>query len=484
MRLWASGLAAAAVMASGTPASAEWLRAETDNFVVYGEGRQDDLRRHAESLERFDALMRRQFGIGPAEGARKLPVYLVHTRSELREIHPGLPETAAGFYSAGEIDVYSALNRRGGDDVLLHEYAHHFMYQNFPGAYPGWFVEGFAEFFMTATVENADAIKVGYFNQNRLNVLNHVAWIPMETLLTAHPRQLQQRYERVAFYSQSWLLTHYMLTDPDRRRGLDAYLAAVGRGAPEAEALKTHLGHDYASLEAALRAYLRGRMGYAEVDLSDVHPDIRFESLPASADRLLFDSLTIRYPKSPEEVRTLLPRVRADAARFPDDPLALTTLARAEFRWGDAEAGETALSRALSVAPADAEALQLAASRRITQSEAATDEAARLTLVNEARGYLARALETAPTDYRIYLDLARTRRGATGYPTENDLQTWRLATAYAPQVMSIRREAAQALTEGGRPDEARSLLQSVANDPHSEPQTAPPQTTPQSSDAS
>ena len=98
--------------------------------------------------------------------------------------------------------------------------------------------------------------------------------------------------------------------------------------------------------------------------------------------------------------------------------------------------------------------------------------------------YLARALETAPTDYRIYLALARTRRGATGYPTENDLQTWRLATAYAPQVMSIRREAAQALTEGGRPDEARSLLQSVANDPHSEPQTAPPQTTPQSSDAS
>src|SRR3546814_7405192 len=40
------------------------------------------------------------------------------------------------------------------------------------------------------------------------------------------------------------------------------------------------------------------------------------------------------------------------------------------------------------------------------------------------------------------------------------------------------------MIEGGRPDEARSLLQSVANDPHSEPQTAPPQTTPQSSDRS
>lgn len=475
MRVGAIVSAAAVAMAAATPANAEWLRAETDNFVVYGEGRPDDLRRHAEKLERFDAMMRRQFGIGAAEGARKLPVYLVYTGRELREIHPGLPEGAAGFYSASEIDVYAALNRRSGDDVLLHEYAHHFMYQNFPGAYPGWFTEGFAEFFMTATVENADAVKVGYFNQGRLNVLNHVAWIPMETLLTARPRQLQQRYARAAFYSQSWLLTHYLVMDPERRRGLDAYLAAVGRGTPEAEALKTHLGHDYASLEAALRAYLRGRMGYAEADLSDVHPEVRFAALPASADRLLFDSLTIRYPKSPQEIQELLPRIRADAAPYPEDPLALTTLARAEFQWGDAEAGEAALAKVLSITPDDPEALQLAANRRVMQSREATDEAARLILVNEARGYLARAVQAAPTDYRIYLALARTRRGATGYPNDNDLQTWRLAVAYAPQVMGIRQEAAEALRAGGREDEARAVLQAVANNPHSDGRTALPE---------
>lgn len=286
---------------------------------------------------------------------------------------------------------------------------------------------------------------------------------------------MQQRYARAAFYSQSWLLTHYLVMDPDRRRGLDAYLAAVGRGTPEAEALKTHLGHDYASLEAALRAYLRGRMGYAEVDLSDIHPEVRFTALPASADRLLFDSLTIRYPKSPQEIQDLLPRIRADAAPYPEDALALTTLARAEFQWGDAGAGEAALAKALSVAPDDAEALQLAASRRLMQSREATEEAARLALVNEARGHLARAVQAAPTDYRIYLALARTRRGANGYPNDNDLHTWRLAVAYAPQVMGIRLEAAEALKAGGREDEASALLQAFANNPHSDGRAPAPE---------
>jgi Tfp pilus assembly protein PilF len=457
-------LGAAALLLSAQAAQAEWRRAETANFLVYGEGSENDLRRHAERLERFDALLRRQFNLSPMEGVRKLPVYLVYTNSDLRQVNPHLGESAAGFYSASETDVYSVLNRRGGDDILFHEYAHHFMFQNFPGGYPGWFTEGFAEFFMTASVDNPDKVTLGYFNPGRLRTLNEVEWIPVEQLLTRRPQMLDDRRVRWAFYAQSWLLTHYLFMDAERRRGLDAYLAAVAQGTPPVEALQTHLGHTPDSLEKALKAYLRGTMNYAEVRMDEVSPAMTFQTLPASADRMLLDSLHIRYPVADEDTQALLQKVRADAARFPGDRLALVTLGRAEMNWGDAAAGEAALEQALAVAPDDPEALQLLARARIKAGDDAP--AARAQKYVEAQGYLARALQADPTDYRIYLALARIRRIADSYPNDNDLQTWRLAVAYAPQVMSARAQAADALLRVGQREEAAVMLAPVANNPH------------------
>lgn len=457
-------LGVTALLMSGQTAQAEWRRAETANFLVYGEGSENDLRRHAERLERFDALLRRQFGLQPVEGVRKLPVYLVYTRGDLQRVNPNLPEGAGGFYSASETDVYSVLNRRGGDDILFHEYAHHFMFQNFPGGYPGWFTEGFAEFFMTASVDNPNRVTVGYFNPGRLQTLNEIEWIPLEQLLTSRPRTFEDRRSRWAFYAQSWLLTHYMFMDAERRRGLDAYLTATGQGAPPLEALQTHLGHTPDSLETALKTYLRGSMNYAELRMDDLRPAISFQTLPASADRMLLDSLNIRYPKAEADAQTLLQKVRRDAARFPGDRLALVTLGRAELTWGDAAAGESALMQALSIAPNDAEALLLLARARIKAGDEAPDIRART--YAEAQGYLARALQTEPTDYRIYLALARIRRIADSYPNDNDLQTWRLAVAYAPQVMSARAQAAEALLKAGQSEEAAIMLAPVANNPH------------------
>ena len=460
-------LGAAALLLSAQTAQAEWRRAETANFLIYGEGSETDLRRHAERLERFDALLRRQLSVPPMEGGRKLPVYLVYTNSDLRQTNPNLPKGAAGFYSASETDVYSVLNRRSGDDILFHEYAHHFMFQNFPGGYPGWFTEGFAEFFMTTGVDNPDKVRVGYFNPGRLHTLNEVPWISVEQLLTSRTRDLETQPARQAFYAQSWLLTHYMFMDPARRQGLDAYLAATAQGMPPVEALQTHLGHTPDSLEKALKAYLRGNMGYAELSLDATSPAMTFQTLPASADRMLLDSLAIRYPKSDAEAQGLLQKVRSDAGRFPGDRLALVTLGRAEMNWGDATAGEAALMQALTVAPDDAEALQLLARARIKAGDDAPDTRAERYV--EAQGYLARALQTAPTDYRIYLALARIRRIADSYPNDNDLQTWRLAVAYAPQVMSARAQAADALLKVGQRDEAAVMLAPVANNPHGGP---------------
>lgn len=181
---------------------------------------------------------------------------------------------------------------------------------------------------------------------------------------------------------------------------------------------------------------------------------------------MLLYSLRSRYPQSPEDAAALLERTRADAARYPQDRLALVTLGRAELQWGDTTAGEAALNSALTVAPEDAEALRLLADARLKASDEKQDPAERARLVREARGYLARALDADPTDYRIFAALARSRRDAVDYPNANDLETWRLAVAFAPQVMRLRLEAAEAMTKGGEVEEAAELLAVVANSPH------------------
>ncbi|MFO0371568.1 MAG: hypothetical protein ACK5Z7_03635 [Brevundimonas sp.] len=53
MRVLTKGLASAAAAASlmlGTPALAEWKRAESPNFIVYSRGGEGALRRYVESL--------------------------------------------------------------------------------------------------------------------------------------------------------------------------------------------------------------------------------------------------------------------------------------------------------------------------------------------------------------------------------------------------------------------------------------------------
>ena len=110
------------------------------------------------------------------------------------------------------------------------------MYRNFPGAYPAWFREGFAEFFMTATVTADGRATVGRSSPMRIQTLNSVRWLPMGEVLSSGFDETR-RTQRAAFYAQSWLLMHWVLTDPERRRRMDGYLADTARGAGGTAAL-------------------------------------------------------------------------------------------------------------------------------------------------------------------------------------------------------------------------------------------------------
>jgi tetratricopeptide (TPR) repeat protein len=458
------GLMAAAVAAAPGLAHAEWRKAETRHFIVYGEGFERELRNDAIGLERVDQLMRAYFALPEVDGGRKLPIYVVRTRRDLAVVAPHLSAATAGVYSAHFRDVRAVAIRGDGDEVLRHEYAHHFMYRNFPGAYPSWFREGFAEFFMTATVASNGHATVGRSSQMRVRTLNNIRWLPSEQVLTG--RYVREPESDAVFYAQSWLLTHWTLTDPDRRRRMQAYLADTARGMTHEAALRTHFDMDFRQLDQSLRAYFNAGPRYAEMELGVTEPSLTVSPLPDSADDVLLIDLNARDGGPVSQGPDVLARARAAAARHPNDALALMMLARVELRWGDPAAAERVIQPLLDADPANTELLLLMSDARITAGDKLTDPEARERLYRQARGFLARAYAADPGDNRVYQNIAYSRRFTADYPTENDVELWRRAVALAPEVSSNRAVTAEAMLGHGLVDEAEQVILPIANDPH------------------
>lgn len=463
----------ALVLLALTPATAlaDWRRAESQHFVVYSDGSERSLRDYTARLERFHGLLKARFGGPSQDDTRKLPVYLVADARALRVAQPHLPDGIDGYYTASENDIFAILIRGKDDDLLLHEYTHHFMANAGQGRLPGWFSEGLAEYYATATVSEAGAATFGLPNAGRQRQLQQGRWLPMDQLLRAQGSfDIDTQAGRGMYYAQSWALTHWLLADATRARALGVYLNAVGAGRDPIEAWQSSFGIAPAALEAQLKAYVRGRLYYSELNIPPVTPEIAVSPLSPAWDAVILPLINTRSPR-PEEVDgpALLATSRTNAARFPDDALALVALGRAERRWGDPAAAETALARALEIEPANIEGLLLMADIVEERSSLETDLADIDRERDLAATLLGRALEAGPKDYRVYADLARLRRGAEDYPTQDDLMTWAMAARYAPQVMSIRGDAAIAMLQGGRYDEAVALLTPIVNDPHGGP---------------
>ena len=75
-------------------------------------------------------------------------------------------------------------------------------------------------------------------------------------------------------------------------------------------------------------------------------------------------------------------------------------------------------------------------------------------------------MEHKPLDFRIYLGLNDTRRGQTAYPNANDISTLEVATALAPQADENRLRLAEAYMARSLWNEAKTMLDPVANAPH------------------
>ncbi len=459
-------LALTIVMLAPTTALAAWVRAESPRFVVYAEGDQATARRYAEKLEIFDSLLRHLHGMNTlGVPPRKLDVYLVHEGKDLREVRPGLSTAIAGFYHATPGDIYiMAVREAESDWILMHEYTHHFMMQNYPYAYPAWVVEGYAEYFQTADIDDR-RVQVGLANDVRGHELVEDRWLPLDLVLSKRGSELEPG-QRGLFYGQAWALTHYFMSDPQRYSQLLAYLDAVGKGGDPVRAMRDATGLETPALQKAVRTYITGRIPYRTYEIDKLpRPEVTVTVLPQVWDDLLLPYLRMRsWMDKDEGAAFVRDVVRKRAGKHKGERMADLALAYGEIWFGDRLAGEAIAQRLLAEDARDGEALKLLGISRYLDAIAKPEQA--VAYNQDAGRMLARSYAARPDDYRTLFYYVLSREAQPGLANDNTFAAAARAYDLAPQVYAVRSLYADALIARKDWKGARAVLLQMANDPH------------------
>lgn len=485
--------------------AADWIEAETTHFRIISSGDEAGLRRFAERLENFHGLLR--LATGASESSRslvKVRVYLVADIGTVKRYFGDQNSAVAGFYNArddGAIAVVPRSTGSGsftGEVVLNHEYAHHFMLQYTPAAYPSWYVEGFAEIASTASFERKGAITFGKAAQHRQHELDGGMSYPVPSLLDGSYLNDQMK-GRGWSYGDAWLLSHYLTFSDTRRGQFRDYLNAVNAGKPLAEAAKGF--GDLGELQREVSRYLAGRsFPYRAVpieavkagpiavrdldpaqealidfviefkrktwlpkeDEADAEEDKKDAAKDKAAGKETFEQ---RLAKAKRERDEWLAKLEAVANKYADHPAGWLLLADARCTIQQFQACAEAAGRALALAPTSqrgqvrkAEALLgLAKDLPADKREAS---------VKQARTMLLSANAADPSD-PLALEFFYRSYAILGQPADADgLRALASVVDLVPQMASTRLILAQEYMQRGRLQNARYILRPLAFSPH------------------
>src|ERR1700751_707266 len=153
---------------------------------------------------------------------------------QMAPLHNGEPSSAPGFFVPGEDHQFFVLNVFEEDyyRAVAHDFAHLLLNYNYPPT-PGWFDEGFAEYFSSIRLDNKQVELgsdpelgspykedlLGNQSQQRnppkslTELLSGWVWLSIPDLFNMRHDTwtYQEGTHRTLFYAQSWITMHYLI---------------------------------------------------------------------------------------------------------------------------------------------------------------------------------------------------------------------------------------------------------------------------------
>lgn len=492
-----------------------WLRAESQNFIVYSDTSHGAVSTLLDQLENFDYVLRNFSQLDSETTRPKVTLYYLSDARDLATIDKDAPEHAVGLYASCASGVTGFAvhgDFKAGDEpvqsqpedtamvAVFQAYARHFFYSHFPQRTPQWYIEGYASYFSTMRFDGSDAIiglppaafdiylrdldfgrahpqlewrdvlldnqvyqPGGIADTGLNNDYAHIAARPQREVRGNADLAGQARtsYE---YEARAWLLTHWLLSSHDNLPHLQAYLARRDAGDTPLTALKTAFRLSEGGLATTLRDHLHdltaGRSSLKALPVATV----TFVDLPAAAENLLLKTAALSTCPTPVYGRQLLGDIRVEAAKFPDNGFAQATLAKAEVMYGDPNKAVPWLQAHLKDVPqdADSQALLGQAELAIARSDPGSTQA------QESAAAVQAFAEAARLDAQSAADaygFARARIFDTGKVDDDAAGAAVLAAQLAPEVDAYAFNAALAYAYAGKRDQAIAMLKPIASDP-------------------
>ncbi len=486
MRNFVVGLMAlCAMMITGSAGAETWIKAESAHFVIYSNAPEQKTRTYVRKLEAFRSLTNMLVGSKGTGPQVKFQIYLLNNGDQMQTVRPGFAKGVGGVYfncSEGT-SAYSAIQYSRSDQdpsllVLFHEYSHYVMFQTARIAYPMWYAEGFADYLSTADPEKGK-ISIGEPAKGRSYVLAKDRWIDFARVLKPDfgfaGDRANNPWEIQSFYAQSWLLTHYMMSDSRRAASLNAYFVRVAGGEDPLTAWPAATGIAVINLHRLLSTY-QARMYYLKVPVAD-YPEasITISAIAANDGRIMLDASLLQTCLPASQGQAVLARLQAAGPAAGASPVYQLALARAQLLFGDPAAAEAPLAAMVAADGGNFEARYLLGrvySRLAV--DAPTTEAASL------NGWAHDAFVAA---YRIdrfnapnLYYLSRNSGNPATVGDRNAVNAANNAHLLAPGVLDYAKYAAYADLAIGERDAATEVLTPFLSDPHNRVQAGRIQT--------
>lgn len=459
-------LLALALVTQASVAEARWREASTRHFLIYSEGSEAELREAAEQMERYDSLLRVATGVRDPDQspATRVTIFYLRDSAKVRELIGARDTGILAFYRPhatggvifaprqdfrynrrGSVNRYQAMDDRfSAQTTLLHEYTHHFMFNNFNFGAPLWLSEGYPELFSTARFEEDGSMTVGIPPSERAGEISAASDINAEHILLRPEANRQV----AAIYAIGWLMSHYLTLHPDRQgRELLRYYQALSAGQPPEQAASVF--GDLGQLTNQLREYRRSR----QLPVSRIPAErlstgpINIRELSPAEDAIMEVRMRSKLGVSRDQARNLVGEARRIAANYPDDPFVQVSLAEAEYDARNWDLAEAAADRAIAASPNLVDAHLYKARAIWGRAEAAEDK--RPETWREVRQILAAANRIDPGDPEPLMLFYQSYEPAGAEPTENAIAGLITAHELAPQGRDLRILAVRELLRKG-----------------------------------
>jgi tetratricopeptide (TPR) repeat protein len=265
------------VRAAETP----WLRISSTHFSVLTDAGEKKGREVILRFEQMRAVFAQLLMKTRVRMPEPLEIIAVKSDKEHVQLGPFVhnqPISAPAFFLSGEDRNYIVLDLFADDSwrAISHQFAHLLLNYNYPPT-PGWFDEGFAEYFSSLRLENKQAqmgadpeLNVAWQedligNQTEVRnppksltaLLSTPVWMTIPDLFAMRhdTPNYQEGSHHTLFYAESWIVMHYLI-NKNKLSETGTYFGLVQiQKTPIEQAIQQAYGMSAAQFEQALKDY-------------------------------------------------------------------------------------------------------------------------------------------------------------------------------------------------------------------------------------